>query len=192
MKFIELPCGQSSSNVRRPSEPLYLADALLLESKPFEDFRGSFEEVWDHASFLAANISFHPGSSAFSYNIKTHTLRGLHFQKPPHGQAKVVTCVHGRVWDVIADLRPNSSTYLCWASNELYASSGRAVYIPAGFAHGFLTLTEYAVVAYLIDGDYIPESSGTIRWNDPVLGINWPTNDPILSERDRLAEDYSR
>jgi dTDP-4-dehydrorhamnose 3,5-epimerase len=169
---------------------LKLSGAWKFQANPFVDFRGAFEVFWEAGDLAAAGISFAPISAHHSYNEKMGTLRGMHYQKAPHGQTKLVSCVHGRVWDVAVDLRPNSPTYLGWEATELSAGSGVALYLPAGCAHGFLTLTDHATVAYLIEGDYQPAAAGTLRWDDPAVGIAWPLREPILSERDRLAPDF--
>lgn len=166
-----------------------MADARLIKSKPFHDLRGSFEVFWEAPKLAAIGIDFNPASNAFSYNEKAGTLRGMHYQKSPYGQAKLVTCINGHALDVIADLRPESPSYLCWAATELHAKSGQAIYIPAGYAHGFVTLSDDTTLAYLIEGDYLPHASSIVRWNDPALGINWPVTDLILSERDQTAPD---
>lgn len=183
----ELLCGGS---LGVDQVDMKMADARLIESAPFRDQRGSFDVFWEAPKLALLGIDFKPVSNAFSYNDKAGTLRGMHYQKPPHGQAKLVSCVNGRVLDVIADLRRESQTYLRWAATELTAASGRAIYIPSGYAHGFLTLTDHATLAYLIEGDYQPNAAATVRWNDAVLGIHWPVEFPILAERDRLAEDF--
>ena len=106
-----------------------------------------------------------------------------------------MSCVRGSVWDVIVDLRPESSTFLAWQSVELSEASGRAVYVPRGCAHGFLTLAANSTVAYLIEGAYVPESARTLRWDDPAVGIEWPLPagvQPMLSDRDRSATDYRK
>jgi dTDP-4-dehydrorhamnose 3,5-epimerase len=169
---------------------LPIVGAKLLAVAPFKDDRGIFEVFWEQAELATEGITFTPVSAHHSYNEKAGTLRGMHYQKPPLGQSKLVSCVSGRVWDVVADLRPDSPTYLRWEAVELSAASGRAVFIPAGCAHGFVTLTDQATVAYLIQGNYEPAAAGTVRWNDPTFGIQWPVNSPILSERDRLAPDF--
>lgn len=167
-----------------------LFGAWQIQVSSFQDSRGAFETFWEAADLASAGIIFAPISAHHSHNEKAGTLRGMHYQKPPHGQAKLVSCVSGRVWDVAVDLRPNSPTYLRWEATELSTASGRALYIPAGCAHGFVTLTDHATVAYLIEGDYEPTAAGTLRWNDPAVGIDWPIRDPIVSERDRLAPDF--
>lgn len=186
----ELSCGVSVLSSGDELTDMKMADARLIESKPFRDLRGSFEVFWEAPQMAALGINFKPVSNAFSYNQKAGTLRGMHYQKPPYGQAKLVSCVNGRVLDVIADLRPDSPTYLRWAATELSAASGRAIYIPSGYAHGFVTLTDDATLIYLLEGDYQPQAAATVRWNDPALGICWPVEAPILAERDRLVEDF--
>jgi dTDP-4-dehydrorhamnose 3,5-epimerase len=169
---------------------LKIAGAKLLAAAPFRDSRGVFEVFWEKAELTAAGISFAPVSSCHSYNQKAGILRGMHFQKAPHGQTKLVSCVQGAAWDVIVDLRPDSPTYKHWHGENLEAGSGRALFIPAGCAHGFLTRKDETTIAYLIEGDYKPTAAGVVRWNDPAFGIEWPVRDPILSERDRLAPDF--
>jgi len=169
---------------------LKMSDALLIKSTPFRDVRGSFEVAWDASELSIAGIRFMPTSNAYSYNTKAGTLRGMHYQKSPHGQAKLVSCISGKVLDVIADLRPESPSYLRWAATELSAASGHAVYIPVGYAHGFITLADHTTLAYLIEGEYQPDAGGTIRWNDPALNISWPTSHPILAERDIHVPDF--
>ena len=188
--WAELECGYYQGDTKPSSQCLKLADARLLKSHPFHDERGSFEVLWDASLFRRFGSNFNPASSAFSYNEKENTLRGMHYQRPPYCQAKLVTCIRGSVIDVIVDLRPHSPSYMRWAATELTASSALSILIPKGFAHGFLTLTDHATMAYLIEGEYQPSAAGVIRWNDPAFGINWPALNPILAQRDRLAEDF--
>lgn len=167
-----------------------LQDAKRVATSSFRDLRGTFDVIWETKSFSSAGLQFQPVSFAYSYNDKLGTLRGLHYQKQPYGQSKLVSCIRGRVWDVIADLRPDSSSYLSWAFTELSESTGQAVFIPAGYAHGFITLSDHSTVAYLIEGAYVAESAGIVRWDDTSLGIIWPNIEPILSDRDRHALDF--
>lgn len=169
---------------------LTLPGARLIETVPPKDLRGSFEVFWEAAELAAAGISFAPSNAHHSYNDRAGTLRGMHFQRAPHGQAKLVSCVRGKFLDVIVDVRPESATYLRWIAVELAAASGRAVFIPAGCAHGFVTLEDHSTVAYLIENDYRPGAATTLRWNDPLVGIQWPVREPILSDRDRQAPDF--
>jgi dTDP-4-dehydrorhamnose 3,5-epimerase len=111
-----------------------------------------------------------------SYNRTKGTLRGMHYQSPPYAEAKLVRCTRGAINDVIVDLRSSSQTFLKWLSIELTAENRRALYVPKGFAHGFLTIEDDSEIFYQMSEFYIPESSGGLRWNDPQVGIEWPTN----------------
>lgn len=186
----ELICGITSQFPDAGSFDVKMKDAKLIRSKPFRDLRGTFEVFWDTQELVATGVDFKPDSAAFSYNEKAGTLRGMHYHKTPHAQAKLVSCVSGKVLDVIADLRPESSTYMRWAATELSLASGLAIYIPAGYAHGFVTMSENSTVAYLIEGEYCAEAASIVRWDDPLLGINWPVTATIISEQDRLAPDF--
>ena len=170
-------------------ENLRIAGAKLLMTPVFTDVRGGFEVFWEQADLAASGFAFSPSNAHHSYNARTGTVRAFHFQRPPHGQAKLVSCVSGKTWDVILDLRPESPTFRQWDVIDLAAASGRSVYIPKGCAHGFATLENNTTVAYLIEGEYRPESAAVVRWNDPALGINWPVPNPIISDKDRKAPD---
>ena len=175
--------------------PLQITGALLLESVPYRDERGAFEVFWEAGKEFSGLPSMSPWGSYHSFNDKAHTLRGMHYQADPHAQARLVSCVRGSVWDVTVDLRPRSPTYLRWEAIELGEERGRAVYVPRGCAHGFLTLEDRSTVAYLIEGAYAPDSAATLRWNDPAVGIDWPLpagSRPIVSSRDGSAPDYRR
>jgi dTDP-4-dehydrorhamnose 3,5-epimerase len=169
---------------------LQVTDAFLIRDDGFKDVRGQFSLVWDVDVFQAAGINLSPWSCCHSYNSRRGTLRGMHYQKPPHEQAKLVTCVSGAVWDVIVDLRPTSPTYLKWEAVELREATGVSIYIPRGCAHGFMTLRDNSTISYLIEGGYEPKAGGILRWNDPVVRIAWPLSDPVLSDADRFAPDF--
>lgn len=132
-------------------------------------------------------FQFQPESASHSYNTTKGTVRAFHFQQSPHEQAKLVSCVSGKIWDVMVDLREGSPTQFQWDAIELTAGDGKSLYIPAGCAHGFATLEDNSTVAYLIEGDYVAEASCVLRWNDPTLNVPWPVKNPILSEKDRNA-----
>lgn len=170
--------------------PLDICGAFLVENDCFRDFRGAFHSSWDEGGAEVPPFSFRPSGLHHSHNLKAGTLRGLHFQKPPRTQAKIVTCVRGSLFDVVVDLRADSATQWKWTSVELDETTPRSLYIPHGCAHGFLTREDHTTVAYLIEGDYAPAALGTVRWDDPRFGIEWPTREVILSERDRTAPDY--
>lgn len=152
----------------------------------FEDARGWFCETWQRDRFEAAGIQAGWVQDNQSYSRPVGTLRGIHFQTPPHAQAKLVRCLKGRIWDVAVDLRAGSPTYGQWVAAELSAARGEQLYIPAGFGHGFLTLEPEAEVAYKVDAFYAPDCDGGIAWNDPDLAIPWPLAGaaPELSDKD--------
>lgn len=156
----------------------------------FRDHRGTFDVFWNDEAVARAGIPFRPISACFSHNILPGTLRGMHFQKSPYEQAKLVSCVRGRAWDVIVDLRRDSRTFGQWCATELSAASGRAVLVPAGCAHGYVTLNEDTTIAYLIEGAYRPDAARVLRWDDDTVGIPWPNVAPTLSENDRSAPGW--
>lgn len=172
------------------TKQLALEGALLLEGDIFSDTRGTFCSFWEEGARPSLNRPFSAKSFLLSKNSRRHTLRGMHFQHPPHEQSKLVSCVRGAAHDVILDLRPTSSTFRKWHSICLDSVTPQALYIPPGCAHGFLTLEADTWITYLIEGPYVPGSGGVVRWNDPLFGIHWPASNPILSDKDRFAADY--
>ena len=166
---------------------LKIADACYFTSSVFSDERGSFSSPWENSRFEPLDFHFRPSSFNYSHNIKRGTIRAFHFQTHPQEQAKLVSCISGRIWDVLVDLREGSPTQFQWDAIELTAGDGKSVFIPPGCAHGFATLEDHSTVAYLIEGEYAPEASSVFRWNDPSLRIPWPIEDPILSEKDTNA-----
>jgi len=126
-----------------------------------------------------------------SYSVKKGTLRGMHFQRPPHGEVKLVRCLRGVIWDVIIDLRPWSPTYLHCEGYRLSDGNRHQLYVPEGFGHGFQTLTPDAEVGYLISAFYAPEAASGVRYNDPLFAIDWPLPVEAISERDRSWPDFA-
>jgi dTDP-4-dehydrorhamnose 3,5-epimerase len=126
---------------------------------------------------------------SISQNRCRGTLRGLHFQQAPYGETKLVRCPRGAIFDVVVDVRPESATYLEWLSFELSAENCRMLYLPPGLAHGFQTLAADSEVAYQMDQFYRPEAAAGLRWNDRALAVDWPIDNPILSERDQQWPD---
>lgn len=161
-----------------------LAGAALLDIEPKLDARGFFARTYCEQEFGAAGISAPISQCSISYNIAKHTLRGLHFQKPPYAEEKIVRCTSGSIFDVIVDIRPGSPTVGKWFGVELSSQSRRAIFIPKGFAHGFLTLSEHVEVLYMMSVPFVAEAAAGIRWNDPQLGIGWPAVPAVISERD--------
>jgi dTDP-4-dehydrorhamnose 3,5-epimerase len=170
--------------------PLKIPDAFLVGAQRSEDGRGRFTTFWESAEIYDGGLRFSPQSAHHASSDRAGTLRGMHYQREPHAQAKLVACAAGRVRDVLVDLRRDSPAYLRWEAVTLDESDGRALFVPRGCAHGYLTLADRSTVTYLIEGAYLPEASAVVRWNDPAIGIEWPIPDPILSERDRTAPDY--
>lgn len=159
---------------------------IRIVPKRFEDPRGWFSEVWQRDRFIAAGIDEDWVQDNQSYSRPAGTLRGIHFQTPPHAQAKLVRCLRGRIWDVAVDLRSGSPTYGRWVAAELTAAKGEQLYIPAGFGHGFVTLEPDCEVAYKTSDFYAPDCDGGLAWNDPDLAIPWPLPGaaPELSDKD--------
>jgi len=157
---------------------------IQIEHVAHEDERGWFMEDWNEKTFKNNGID----ADFMQINIsrsKNGVLRGLHFQRPPFSQAKLVKCLKGEVFDVAVDVRKNSPTFGKYVSVILSETNLRSIFIPRGFAHGFLvTSQEDAIVAYLVDNEYNKESEGGLRWNDPTVGIKWPANPKIVKERD--------
>jgi dTDP-4-dehydrorhamnose 3,5-epimerase len=164
---------------------LELEGAYLVEPEPFQDKRGFFARMLCRCALAEHGLESDFVTVSLSYNKRRHTVRGMHFQHDPYAQVKVVTCTSGALYDVIVDLRPGSSTYLRWYGVELSHSNRRMLYVPKGFAHGYQTLTPNAEALYLFSSEYVPESEGGLRWDDPAVGIEWPqAATRIISEKD--------
>lgn len=165
-----------------------LSGVKLLKPKRFGDHRGFFAETYSHRVFAGLNINDEFIQDNHSLSAAVGTLRGLHFQAPPHAQAKLVRCGQGAIFDVAVDIRRGSSTYGRWVGYTLSAANGAQLYIPVGFAHGFATLEPDSEVVYKCSDYYAPEAEGALRWDDPDIGIKWPlTSGPVLSEKDAVA-----
>lgn len=157
---------------------------FLIKPQVFRDNRGFFLESYSKKEFEKRGIRTEFVQDSHSFSNHIGVLRGLHFQAPPYEQAKLVRVTRGKVYDVIADIRKNSPTYGQWEGFELSAENFLMLYIPEGFAHGFLTLEDNTEFQYKCNNFYSPESENGIIWNDPTLNIDWPIKNPILSERD--------
>lgn len=165
-------------------EPLFLAGAWRITPEPKVDARGSFTRLIDAAAFAAHGLATDFRQHAVSRSTVRGTLRGMHFQAAPHAEAKLVRCTAGALYDVMVDARPDSLTYLQHVAITLTAETPTLLYIPAGFAHGFLTLADHSEIEYHITQPYFEEAQRGLRWNDPKLGIAWPEDVRVLSERD--------
>jgi len=168
-----------------------IAGVHVVELERHEDDRGFFARAWDGVELAAAGLNGALSQCSVSRNVAEATLRGMHFQRPPHEEAKLVRCTRGAIFDVAVDLRPGSPTHGRWFGAELDAESGRALYIPEGCAHGFQTLVPDTDVFYAISAPYAPDAAAGVRWDDPAFGIEWPEADlRVINERDRAWPDY--
>lgn len=168
-----------------------LAGLVVVEVEPFEDERGSFASTFEAAEWERRGLAAAVAQTSISANRHRGTLRGLHFQRAPHAQAKLVRCSRGAVFDVGVDIRPGSPTYRQSFGTELTAENVRMLHLEPGFAHGFLTLADESEVVYQISSQYAPEAEGGIRWDDPGIEVEWPSAPLVLSERDRAYPDYA-
>jgi len=163
-----------------------LPGLALLEPKVFRDERGFFLETYSEAAFAGLGISARFVQDNHAYSVQPGVLRGLHFQLPPHAQAKLVWVVRGRVLDVVVDLRLGSPTFGQHYSVELSAENMLRLFVPKGFAHGYVTLEPDTEFLYKVDSPYAPKADAGILWDDSDLGISWPVAEPVLSPKDRL------
>jgi dTDP-4-dehydrorhamnose 3,5-epimerase len=161
-----------------------LAGAYTIELERLEDERGFFARSFCAEEFAARGLEVVMPQSSVSFNARRGTLRGLHYQAEPHAEDKLVRCTAGAIYDVIVDLRPGSPTARRWFGVELSAANHRSLFIPKGLAHGFLTLHDDTEVLYMISAPYAPGFERGVRWNDPAIGISWPTAPSVVSARD--------
>jgi dTDP-4-dehydrorhamnose 3,5-epimerase len=167
-----------------------IGGVVLVEIEPVSDARGSFARLQCADDFAKAGHPFSPAQTSLSRNPQMGTLRGLHYQPAPHAEVKLVRCVRGRIFDVAVDLRPGSPTHRRWTAAELSADNSRALLIPEGVAHGFLTLEPDSDVLYQIAPRFEPGHEAGVRWDDPTFGVAWPMAPAILSDRDGAYPDY--
>jgi dTDP-4-dehydrorhamnose 3,5-epimerase len=163
---------------------------MIIEIEKQVDERGFFARTWDENKIKEKGLNSKIAQCSISFNLKKRTLRGMHFQKKPYQEAKIVSCTKGSIFDVIIDLRSNSKTYKEWFGIELNSNDHKSIFIPEGFAHGFQSLEDKTEVFYQISEFYKPSHSSGIRWNDPVFGIKWPLNNPIISGKDLVWNDF--
>src|SRR3954454_19941225 len=177
MRFVETP----------------LPGVIVIEPERLADERGWFARSFDRDEFRAHGMNPEVIQTNASFNARAGTLRGMHYQAEPHGETKVVRCVRGAIFDVAIDLRADSDTRSRWHGVELSEDNGLALYIPAGFAHGFQTLLEDSEVHYLMGTHYVPDAARGVRWDDPAFGIEWPeapAGGRVISEREGSHPDY--
>lgn len=165
-----------------------LAGIRVITPSRFGDHRGFFAESYNKERYAEVGVLADFVQDNHSLSATKGTVRGLHFQGPPRAQAKLVRCGRGAMFDVAVDIRRGSPTYGHWTAHELTADNGVQLYIPAGFAHGFVTLQADTEIVYKCSDYYAPETEGSLRWDDPDIGIDWPlTGAPVLSEKDANA-----
>lgn len=170
--------------------PTPLPGAFVVDLERREDERGFFARTWCRHEFEEMGLKADLAQCSLSYSRRRGTLRGMHWQAAPWAEAKLVRCTRGLIWDAIVDLRPSSPTYTQYVGVELTAESGRALYVPEGMAHGFVTLEDHSEVSYQMSQFYEPSAARGVRWNDPAFGIEWPLNNPILHPRDAEYPDF--
>jgi dTDP-4-dehydrorhamnose 3,5-epimerase len=164
--------------------------AWIIDIDPLADDRGLFARLYDRDAFLAQGIDLPIPEINLAVNAKRGTLRGMHYQTPPHAEGKLVHCIAGAVFDVIVDLRRDSATLGRWLGLNLDAESHRALYAPPGCAHGYISLTDRTKMFYLMSNTYAQDAAHGLRWNDPRVGVAWPIEPTLISDRDRAWPDW--
>lgn len=171
-------------------EPLALPGAVLVQIEPHRDERGFFARTFCQEEFAEAGLPTRFPQANLSSNTLAGTVRGMHFQAPPHEEPKLIRCVRGAVYDVIIDLRPTSPTYRQSLGAELNQDNHAALYVPPGFAHGFQTLADNSELLYMMGQTYNPQAARGVRWNDPAFAVSWPLPISIISQRDATYPDF--
>ena len=167
-----------------------LKGAFVIELEPIEDVRGFFARAWSDREFETAGLTARFVETNVSFNNRKGTLRGMHFQAPPHEQVKLVRCTRGAIFDALIDLRPESPTYKQWFAHELTADNRLMLYIPEGFAHGLQTLQDDTRVNYLISKFHVPGAADGARYNDPAFPVKWPLPVTTIAEKDLAWPDF--
>lgn len=168
-----------------------LKDAILIQLEPIADERGFFCCGFAASVFAEHGLEPHIAQANISHNHKRGTLRGMHWQTEPHAETKILRCDRGGVYDVIVDIRPDSPTYKRWQGFELTEANKRSLFVPKGFAHGFITLTDDALVTYLLSTEYAAGHTAGMRYDDPAIGIEWPIEPAVVSERDMAHPPFA-
>ena len=161
------------------------AGLFLIELDLARDERGYFVRTFCVDAFNQQGLQTDYPQSGTSFNAKSGTVRGMHFQKPPHGEVKLIRCTRGAVYDVVVDIRPGSTTYRKHFNVELEEGDSRELYVPDGFAHGFQTLRDASEIHYMLSTRYVAEAASGFRWDDPAFAISWPQPITVISDRDR-------
>ena len=170
--------------------PAGIEGAWFVELTPHCDERGAFARTWCRDTFREAGIEFEPAQCNISRNPRRGTLRGMHYQRWPHGESKLVQCVRGRIYDVAIDLRPDSATFGRAVGTELSGDGDRLFFIPEGCAHGFLTLEPDSDVFYYMGSSFVADAAEGVRWDDPSFAIEWPARPVLISARDAAYPDF--
>ena len=171
--------------------PTEVAGVYVLEVERRQDARGFFGRLWCAEELARHGLSGHVAQVNVAYNRRRGTLRGLHYQLAPYAEAKLVRCTRGALFDVAVDVRPESPTYLRWVGVELAADTYRMLYVPEGCAHGYLTLEDHTEVIYLVSCPYTPSHERGIRYDDPAVGVRWPLDPVVVSEKDQGWPPYA-
>jgi dTDP-4-dehydrorhamnose 3,5-epimerase len=171
--------------------PTELKDATIIDIEPFQDERGFFARTWCQREFAEHGLVANVVQANSSHNRHRGTLRGMHFQRAPHAETKLVRVVRGAIYDVIIDLRPESPTFKGWVGIELTAENRRALYVPEGCAHGFQTLADDTEVMYQVSAFYAPGAEGGVRHDDPAFAIRWPLPVSVISPKDAAWPDFA-
>ena len=185
---------EERGTVSTPSTMIFhqtkLADIVEVRLDPRCDERGFFARSWCEREFASHGLNTRLVQCNVSFNVRKGTLRGMHYQDEPHGEAKLVRCTQGAIYDVAVDLRPQSPTFQQWVAAVLSAENRHMLFIPEGCAHGFLTLADNTEVFYQMSEFYYPESARGVRFDDPAFQISWPEKIEVISERDRTYPDF--
>lgn len=167
-----------------------IAGLWVIELEPARDHRGFFAPTFSEDDFRARGLESRVAECSIAFTARAGTLRGMHYQREPHGQAKLVRCTRGALYDAVIDLRPDSATWRRWFAVELTAENRRMLYIPTGLAHGYQTLDDGTEIAYQMSSPYQPGAAAGVRWNDPAFGVAWPREVTVIAERDATYPDF--
>ncbi len=167
-----------------------LKGAYIIDVRRLEDERGFFGRAWCKKEFEDHGLNGNIVQANVSYNVQKGTIRGMHYQVAPFAETKTIRCTSGKIYDVIVDLRPESETYRQWIGVELSAESFRMLYVPEGFAHGFITLEDHTSVHYMVTQYYTPGAEGGLRYDDPAFAIQWPILPTLVSAKDLSHKPY--
>lgn len=169
----------------------YLKGAFVIEVDKIEDSRGFFGRLWCEKEFNSHNLNTNLVQSNVSFSKLKGTMRGMHFQRSPFQETKLVRCTRGKIYDVIIDLRPDSPTFKKWFGIELTANNYKMIYVPENFAHGFVTLEDNSEVYYMVTELYNREAEGGVRWNDPTFNIEWPQEINVITVKDNNHPNFN-